>query len=314
MRTWIHGSASVNASRSPLSPASNRIGEAASRSGRFLQRLFAIRLAWIGALALAVTVLLAFGADLIAGDPTFQDYESVLTGPSIQHIFGTDELGRDVYARVIYGSRVSLQVAVVAAGIGAAAGVAIGIVSGYYGRWADELLMRLMDGLHAFPALVLALAITAALGPSAVNAMVAIGVVNVPVFARLVRGQTLSARERDYVLAALASGARPLRIMTRHIGPNVVAPVIVQASLASAFAILAEAALSFLGLGVRPPTPSWGSMLRTGYQFLSQAPWLSIFPGVAIFLTVLGFNLLGDGLRQALDPRITNFRKVGEQR
>lgn len=275
------------------------------RLGGFLSRLVAVRFAWIGALVVATTLVLALTAGFLSPyDPNYQIYAEVLQPPSAHHPFGTDELGRDALSRVIYGSRISLQVAVVASGIGAAAGIFIGLISGYYGGFVDEVSMRVMDALYAFPALVLALAITAALGPSAVNAMIAIGVVNIPVFARLVRGQTLSVRERDYVLAAYLAGAAPWRIMLRHIRPNITAPVIVQASLASAFAILAEAALSFLGLGVRPPTASWGSMLRSGYQFLSTAPWLPLYPGLAIFVVVLGFNFLGDGLRQALDPRL----------
>jgi peptide/nickel transport system permease protein len=283
----------------------NLFQRSASRRLAVLDRLFAARLAWFGVLVLVVILFLAATADVLTPyDPSYQNYSQVLQPPSADHPFGTDEIGRDVYSRVIYGSRISLEVGVVAVGIGLIAGVLIGLVAGYYCGWVDEILMRVMDAVQAFPALVLALAITAALGPGILNAMIAIGVVYVPAFARLVRGQALSVRERDYIVAARLSGAGPWRIMLRHIWPNVTAPIIVQASLGTAFAILTEATLSFLGLGVRPPTPSWGSMLQTGYQYLSQAPWLSIFPGAAIYLTVLGFNLLGDGLREALDPRL----------
>ena len=268
-------------------------------------RLLPGRLAQIGALILLTIVFLALTADILTPwDPYFQNYNALLQPPSEDHPFGTDQIGRDQYARVVYGARISLQVGVVAVGIGLVIGVLIGLVAGYYRGWVDEVLMRFLDALHAFPALVLALAITAVLGPGIINAMIAIGIVYVPTFARLVRGQALSIRERDYVVAARLAGAGPWRIMFRHIWPNVTAPIIVQASLAAGFAILAEAALSFLGLGVRPPEPSWGSMLRSGYQYLSLSPWLSIYPGIAIYLAVLGFNLLGDGLRQALDPRL----------
>jgi peptide/nickel transport system permease protein len=184
------------------------------------------------------------------------------------------------------------------------AAVFIGLLAGYYGGWMDDVLMLLVDALWSFPTLVLALAIAASLGPGLTNAMLAIGIVFTPVFARLVRGQTLSVRERDFVTAARAMGAGPERIMLFHIWPNVTAPIIVQASLLVASAIVIEAALSFLGLGIEPPTSSWGSMLKAGYQYMQQAPWLSVAPGMAIFITVLAFNLLGDGLRYALDPRL----------
>ncbi len=268
------------------------------------------RLAWAGLLVLGGLVFLALAADLVAPyDPANQDYSVVLVAPCIEHPLGTDEMGRDVLSRIIHGSRISLQVGLVAVGIAAVVGVMIGLFAGYWRGWVDELLMRVIDALYSFPALMLALAITSALGPGLFNCMIAIGVVYVPVFARLVRGQALSVRERDFVLAARVAGARPLRIMLRHIWPNVTAPIIVQASLAVSFAIITEASLSFLGMGVQPPTPSWGSMLRTGYQYMEIAPWLSIFPGLTIFVTVLGMNLLGDGLRMMLDPRL---RQRGE--
>jgi peptide/nickel transport system permease protein len=228
----------------------------------------------------------------------------VLVAPSPAHPLGTDQLARDVLSRLIYGTRTSVQAGVVSVGFALLAGVGMGLLAGYYGGWTDDLLMLVADALWSFPTLVLALAIAASLGPGLTNAMLAIGIVFTPVFMRLVRGQTLSVRERDFIAAARAIGANPGRIMLRHIWPNVTAPIIVQASLLVASAIVVEAALSFLGLGIEPPAPSWGSMLKGGYQYMQQALWLSIAPGVAIFVTVLAFNLLGDGLRRALDPRL----------
>jgi peptide/nickel transport system permease protein len=278
---------------------------AGPRRWRPLALLLQTRLAWLGLLVLAGLLFLAATADYLTPyDPDLQSYTRILQPPSLINPFGTDEIGRDVYSRVVYGTRVSLEVGVAAVAIGLCAGVLVGLVAGYNGGWIDEVLMRTMDGLRAFPGLVLALAISAVLGPGLINVMLAVGVVNVPTFARLTHAQTLSVRERDFIMAARVVGVGPWRMMLRHIWPNTVGPIIVQASLAAAFAILTEASLSFLGLGVRPPTASWGSMLRSGYQYLNTAPWLSIYPGAAIFLAVLGFNLLGDSLRQALDPRL----------
>lgn len=260
---------------------------------------------WIGLGVVSMMIFLAITADFLTPyDPNYQDYNALRQAPSADHPFGTDQVGRDVYSRVIYGTRISLLVGVIAVGIGMTAGVMIGLVAGLYRGWIDEVLMRVMDAIHAFPALVLALAITAALGTGIVNIMIAIGIVYMPSYARLVRGQVLSVRERDFVIAAQLLGASIPRLMFLHIWPNVTAPIIVQASLNVSTAILTEASLSFLGLGVRPPTPSWGSSLQGGYQYLSTSPWLSIYPGLAIFIAVLAFNLFGDGLRQLLDPRL----------
>ena len=260
---------------------------------------------WIGLTVIGLMVFLALTADFLTPyDPNYQDYTQLRQPPSLDHPFGTDQVGRDVYSRVIYGTRISLLVGVIAVGIGMTAGVLLGLIAGIYRGWIDEIVMRVMDAIHAFPALVLALAITAALGTGIVNIMIAIGIVYMPSYARLVRGQVLSVRERDFVTAATLLGASMPRLMFLHIWPNVTAPIIVQASLNVSTAILTEASLSFLGLGVRPPTPSWGSSLQGGYQYLSTAPWLSIFPGLAIFVAVLAFNLFGDGLRQLLDPRL----------
>ena len=269
-----------------------------------LRRLLGVRLAWLGLVVLLGMLFLAATADLLTPyDPDLQSYTQVLHAPDADHPLGTDEIGRDVYSRVVYGTRVSLEVGLVSVSIGLLAGTLIGLLAGYLGGLVDEVLMRIMDGLWAFPALILALAITAALGQGITNTMIAIGLVYIPAFARLTRAQALSVRERDFIAAARVGGAGVWRIMFRHVWPNVTSPIVVQASLLVAGAIITEASLSFLGLGVRPPTPSWGSMLRTGYRFLETAPWLSLAPGVAIFAAVLGLNLLGDGLRQALDPR-----------
>ena len=260
---------------------------------------------WVGLGVLGAMLFLALTADFLTPyDPNYQDYTALLQAPNADHPFGTDQVGRDIYSRVVYGTRISFQVGVIAVGIGLTLGVLIGLVAGLYGGWLDEVLMRVMDAIHAFPALVLALAITAALGAGIVNVMIAIGIVYMPSFARLVRGQVLSVREREFVVAAQILGAGTSRLMFKHIWPNVTAPIIVQGSLNVSSAILTEASLSFLGLGVRPPTPSWGSSLQAGYQYLSTAPWLSLYPGLAIFIAVLGLNLFGDGLRQLLDPRL----------
>jgi peptide/nickel transport system permease protein len=275
----------------------------AGRSG--LARLLRGPLAAVGLVAIAALVLAAGLADWLAPyDPTEQALERMLEPPGRTHWLGTDDLGRDILSRLLHGARVSLAVGVLSVGLSLVAGVGLGLVAGYRGGWVDEVLMRVMDGLLAFPALVLALAITAALGPSLRNAMLAIGIVGIPGFARLVRGQVLSLRAREFVEAARAAGSGDTRIVLRHIVPGTLAPVIVHGSLRVAFAVLAEAGLSFLGLGTQPPTPSWGAMLNTGREYLEMAPWLALAPGAAIFVTTLSFNFLGDGLRDALDPRL----------
>ncbi|MEU4664844.1 ABC transporter permease [Micromonospora chalcea] len=231
------------------------------------------------------------------------DVDQMLRPPSGAHPFGTDELGRDVLSRVLVAARVSLQVGAVSVGIALVAGVTLGLLAGYYRGWLDSILMRCMDVLFAFPVLLLAVAIVAVLGPGLLTAMVAIGVVYTPIFARITRAGVLSVREQVFVRAAVSIGASDLRIMRRHVLPNIAAPLIVQTSLSLAFAILSEAALSFLGLGIQPPAPAWGRMLFDGRGFVTDAWWLGVFPGAAIFLTVLAFNLVGDALRDVLDPR-----------
>ena len=272
---------------------------------RTFRRVLDARLAGAGLAILAIVVFCALFAPLIAPyNPTDQDYLALLTAPSAQHLLGTDDLGRDVLARIIFGSRISLEVGLIAVGIALSVGVTLGLLAGFTGGALDNVIMRFVDAVQAFPALILALAITAALGPGIGNAMIAIGFVSMTTIARLTRGQTLSEREREYVAAARVVGVGPVSIMARHIWPNVTAPIIVQATLMIATAIITEASLSFLGVGVVPPTPSWGAMLRSGSLYLETAPWLAFAPGIAIFITVLAFNFVGDGVRQALDPRL----------
>jgi peptide/nickel transport system permease protein len=230
--------------------------------------------------------------------------DSYLRPLSPGHILGTDELGRDLLSRILWGARVSLPVALVAVAVGLIGGGTIGMLSGYAGGITDLLLMRLMDALLAFPGLILAIALVAALGPGLRNAMIAIGIVAVPVYARLVRAVVLQLKPMEFIVATRSIGATPLRLVLRHLIPNLVNPIIVQVSLSAGFAILAEATLSFLGLGAQLPTPDWGQMINTGAAFLTNDPWLAIVPGAAISVTVYSFNLLGDALRDALDPRL----------
>jgi peptide/nickel transport system permease protein len=279
-------------------------------SWRWLSVLLETRLVGVGFVISALVLVCALAAPLIAPyDPNEQDYLALTDPPAAAHLLGTDDLGRDVLSRIIYGSRVSLEVGLIAVGIACAIGVSLGLVAGYTGGLVDDMIMRVVDAIQAFPNLVLALAITAALGPNVGNAMMAIGFVATPGIARLTRGQTLSVREREFVAAARVCGASPLQIMRVHIWPNVTAPIVVQATLLMGTAIVTEAALSFLGVGVQPPTPSWGAMLRTGSQYLEVAPWIGITSGAAIFGTVLAFNFVGDGLRRALDPRLASRKR-----
>jgi len=224
--------------------------------------------------------------------------------PGGAYVLGTDEFGRDIFSRLLYGAGISFQVGVISVGISGLAGILLGLVAGYRGGWVDAILSLLMDVVFAFPAILLAIAIIAMLGSSLPNVMLAIGIVNTPTFMRVVRGSTLSLRRTTYVEAAVSLGAPTVRVLARHVFPNLAAPLIVLASLNFAFAVLAEASLAFLGLGNKPPSPSWGSMVSSSYGFLEIAPWAALFPGAAIALTVLGFNLLGDGVRDALDPRL----------
>jgi peptide/nickel transport system permease protein len=254
---------------------------------------------------LVLMVIMAAAAPLVAPyDPLAMQPEVRFQGPSLAHLFGTDEYGRDVLSRLLYGARISLEVGLISVGISLIVGTVLGTIAAYYGGGADMLISRVMDILFAFPAILLAIALMAMLGSDIRNVMLAIGIVNVPIFMRVARASTLTVRTTQYVEAARASGARDVRLLHRHVLPNISAPLIVQATLAFAWAIIAEAALSFLGLGTQPPTPSWGIMLSTGRTFMQQNPSDVIFAGAAISLAVLSLNVLGDGLRDALDPRM----------
>ncbi|HYB10534.1 MAG TPA: ABC transporter permease [Alphaproteobacteria bacterium] len=272
--------------------------------GQAMRRLLRHPSAVFGGAVVVFFVAIAIAAPWVSPyDPLKTSFSAVRKAATLAHIFGTDEIGRDVLSRVIFGARASLLAGVVSVAIAVGLGVPIGLVSGYAGRWVDGILMRITDAMLACPFLILAIAFAAFLGPSLTNAMIAIGVSVMPIFMRLTRAQTLSVKVEDYVEAAKALGNPHWRILLRHILPNVLPPLMVQATLAIAQAIIAEASLSFLGLGQQPPAPSWGSMLNTAKNFLDNAPWMALWPGVAIFLVVLAFNLLGDGLRDALDPR-----------
>lgn len=262
------------------------------------------RRAVFGLAIIVIATVAAVVAPLLTPFGPYQtDFEAILAPPSFSHLFGTDELGRDVLTRVIFGARISLSVGLISVGIALLAGTMLGLIAGYFGGLMDNLIMRVMDVILAFPSILLALAISAALGPSLFNVMLAIGFVNIPRFARLVRGQVLSLREADYISAVEALGQKTHLIIFRHLLPNSLSPIIVQASIAMGWAILSEASLSFLGVGIAPPTPSWGYMLSAGRGYMELALWITLFPGIAIFLTVLGFNLIGDGIRDAFDPR-----------
>jgi peptide/nickel transport system permease protein len=269
-----------------------------------LRRFLAHRTAMAGLVVVIAFILIALLAPLIAhDDPNTTSWSLIRKAPSWAHWMGTDENGRDVFARVVYGARASLLAGVVAVSIAAGIGVPVGLLAGFSGGMTDALIGRVVDAMLAVPFLILAIALAAFLGPSLTNAMIAIGVAAAPVFQRVARGAALDVSTNDYVEAARALGNPPWRVAMRHVLPNIIPPVLVQCTLAIAAAIIAEASLSFLGLGQQPPAPSWGSMLNSAQRFLTQAPWLAIFPGAAIFLAVLSFNLVGDGLRDALDPR-----------
>lgn len=263
------------------------------------------RLARAGAVVIVAYFLVALAAPLVAPyGPYSMQVDHVLSPPSMHHWFGTDSLGRDVLSRVLYGARISLGVSLVSVAIALVLGTAIGLSAGYFGRWVDGTLSRLVDLMFSFPDVLLALVVIAVLGSGLLNLTLAIGIVYTPIFARISRGAVLVVKRADYVEAARATGAGNLRVMLGHILPNTFGPIMVQTSLSLAFAVLAEAALTYLGLGAEPDTPSWGMMLNQGTAWMQQAWWVAVFPGLAITLTVLGFNLLGDGLRDALDPEL----------
>ncbi len=264
------------------------------------------RLVIFGAIVLIMVVIGVLAPLLAPYDPYQTAPTQTLQQPSFAHLLGTDSLGRDQLSRVIHGTRISLAVAVIAVSISLGGGVSLGLVAGYLGGWLDQIFSRLIDAMLAFPGVLLAIAVTSALGPSLRNAMIAVGLIGIPLYFRLTRGQVLQAREQDYVTAAAVLGSSRIRILLRHILPNIANPMIVAASISSSTSILALAALGFLGIGPQPPDPDWGSMINAASSLLERSPWLSFGPGLAIFLTVFSFSMLGDGLRDALDPRLRN--------
>ena len=273
----------------------------------FFYRFFHNKLAMIGSAFLLFFVILAIFAPLIAPyDPLANDYSAILSAPTKSHPFGTDNLGRDILSRIIFGSRISLRVSLVSVAIATAAGVLLGVIAGFFGGIVDIVISRILEVMFSFPEVLLALLIMSILGASLNNIMIAIGIVYTPIFARITRGAVLTIKDSLYVEAATTMGVKKRVIIVRHILPNILSPVIVQVTLSLAFAILSEAALSFLGIGVKPDVPSWGMMLNYGKTWIELAWWVGVFPGIAIALTVLGFNVLGDGLRDVLDPRLRN--------
>jgi len=288
----------------PTLPQERQEEEASGYWHDTLRRLLRHRVGLIGLVIVTLLILLGiFGRVAAPYDPNAIDMSARFLPPTVAHPLGTDDFGRDTLSRIMYGARISLQVGIIAVSIAATVGTLLGLLAGYGNRLLDEVIMRSMDVLFAFPAILLAIAILAALGKGVANAMIAIGVVYIPIFARIARGEVLSIRNEEFIEAAEASGAGHARILFKHILPNAMGPLIVETSLSLAFAILAEAALSFFGLGTQPPDPSWGRMLSEGRAYFQQSIWMGFFPGLAIMLTVMGFNFLGDGLRDAMDPR-----------
>ena len=280
-----------------------------SESRRTVRLILMNRLALVGFGTITILVLLAVFAPLIAPySPTAIDLRARLSPPSTSHFFGTDDAGRDIFSRVIYGSRITSRICVIVVGLTLAFGTTLGIFSGFAGGWTDEIIMRVSDIFLAFPPLILAMAITAALGPSLRNAIIAMAAIWWPRYARIARGQVLAIREIDYVTSARASGAGTPRIMLHHILPNCISPILVQASLDMGEVIITAATLSFIGFGAQPPTPEWGAMVSIGRNFLRNYWWYTTFPGLAIMATVMGFNLLGDAMRDILDPRLRRGR------
>lgn len=261
-----------------------------------------------GAVIISLYLILALLAPLVAPyDPYHMEYTAILSGPSSSHLLGTDQFGRDIFSRLLYGSRISFQVGIISVSIALSVGTLLGVLAGFYGGWVDLVISRIIEILFTIPDILMALAIMAILGPSINNLMIAIGIVYLPIFARIARGAALDVEGSVFIEAARAMGVKGRTIMIRHLLPNILAPIIVQTTLSLAFAILSEAALSFLGFGVQPDLPSWGIMLNEGKDWMERAWWMSVFPGIAISLAVLSFNLVGDGLRDTLDPRLKNL-------
>lgn len=278
-----------------------------SKLQEFLSILMLNKAALVGAIIILFYIFMAVFAPLLAPyNPYEIQLENRLMPPSFDHWMGTDDKGRDILSRILYGARLSMGVGFAAVLFGAFFGIIFGLVAGYYGKWVDSVIMRLMDVMLAFPGILLALAIIAALGPSLINVTIAVGAFSVPLFARIVRGSTLEVKQLEYIDAIRSLGANDFTIIFKHVFPNILSPIIVQGTLRLATAILSAAGLSFLGLGAQPPSPEWGTMLSSGRDFLFSAPYIALFPGLAISILVLGFNLFGDGLRDALDPRMKN--------
>lgn len=301
----------MNTVDKPSTPAAlGRSGELRSESSRSLwgdawRRLRRNRFAMVGGGVILLFIVMALAAPLIAPfDPVTQDYENLRKSPSLEHPFGTDEFGRDILSRVIFGARISLRLGFLGTLFGVALGILIGIVAGFYGGWVDTLTMRSIDIQLAFPGLILAIGIIAVLGHGEINVIIAIGIFSMPTFARVLRGSILSLKEQEFIVAGRAIGANNRRLMFGHLLPNALTPILIIATLRLGTSILTAAYLSFLGLGVRPPSPEWGAMLSTSREFIQLAPHITIFPGLAILITVLAINLLGDGLRDALDPKL----------
>ncbi|WP_456276714.1 nickel transporter permease [Bacillus sp. AK128] len=279
----------------------------AARTKAFYKKLAKNKAALAGGFIVILFTLLAIFAPVVAThDPVHIEITKKLEGPSAEHWLGTDDKGRDIFSRLLYGARISLSVGVLSTLLGAIVGVTLGIVSGYYGGRIDTFIMRITDVLLAFPGILLALAIVSVLGASTINVIIAVAFFAVPTFARIVRGSTLSVKKLEYIDAIRAMGSNDFRIIFKHILPNIVSPIIVQATLYIASAIITASALSFLGMGTQPPTPEWGTMLSQGRSYVAQAPHITLFPGIVILIVVIGFNLFGDGLRDALDPKTKN--------
>ena len=273
----------------------------------FFYRFFHNKLAVIGSVILLVFICMALFAPFLAPyDPYAIDSTAFMSSPSAAHIMGTDSMGRDIFSRILYGARISLRVSLTSVSIATVAGVVLGVIAGYFGKAADSIISRILEIMFSFPEVLLALLIMAILGPQLNNIILAIGIVYTPIFARITRGAVLSVKDSLYVEASRSIGVSNGKIILRHILPNILSPIIVQVTLSLAFAILSEASLSFLGIGVEPDIPSWGIMLNDGKAWIEIAPWIGIFPGIFIALAVLGFNILGDGLRDVLDPRLKN--------
>ncbi|MFC4025056.1 ABC transporter permease [Oceanobacillus longus] len=271
----------------------------------FLKRLKKDKVGLVGCIGILLVILVALFAPVLAPyGPEQMHTQNALESPSSEFIFGTDEFGRDIFSRIIYGAQVSLQVGLISVGIGAGLGLVFGLIAGYFQGRVDQIIMRIMDVFFAFPDILLALTIVAVLGPSVTNTMIAIGIVFTPVFTRIVRGAVIGVKQNEYITNAVAIGVSPFKIIFKHITPNIMAPFIVQITLGLSGAILTEAALSFLGLGVQPPDPSWGSMLDASRTYMEFAPWTILFPTAAIVFTIFCFNLFGDSLRDILDPKL----------